>query len=44
MAIIYTHRALNKLEQILVALHDRVRYDKGNFNTSACMIEKIVRW
>ncbi len=39
MAITYTQHTLDKLEQLLKSLHYKVRYDKGNFKTGACVVE-----
>ncbi|MDB5120399.1 MAG: hypothetical protein JWN56_1617 [Sphingobacteriales bacterium] len=40
MALSYTPQTLHKLEQVLEALQYKVRYDKGNFKTGACIVEK----
>ena len=39
MNITYTTHALDKLENLLGALQYKVRYEKGNFKTGACMLE-----
>ncbi|PWG79724.1 hypothetical protein [Pararcticibacter amylolyticus] len=39
MALSYTPYTLDKLEHILNALDYRVRYEKGNFKTAACLLE-----
>ncbi|MDB5013980.1 MAG: hypothetical protein JWQ25_2182 [Daejeonella sp.] len=38
MALSYSQHTLDKLEQFLGALQYKVRYDKGNFKTGACMV------
>jgi hypothetical protein len=35
----YTQHTLEKLELLFKALDYRVRYEKGNFKTGACMLE-----
>nr|MBC7612609.1 hypothetical protein [Pseudopedobacter sp.] len=44
MQISYTNHTLEKLETLLKEVGYRVRYEKGNFKTGACMMEsnKIV--
>jgi hypothetical protein len=39
MSLSYTQHTLEKLELLLKALEYRVRYEKGNFKTGACLIE-----
>lgn len=39
MAVNYTHHTLDKLKQILDTLRYKVRYDKGNLKTGACIVE-----
>lgn len=39
MSLSYTQHTLDKLEQLLKALEYKVRYEKGNFKTAACMLE-----
>jgi len=39
MALTYTQHTLDKLELLLNALEYKVRYEKGNFKTGACVIE-----
>ncbi len=39
MSISYTNHTLEKLEAVLKALDYRVRYEKGNFKTGACVLE-----
>ena len=39
MNITYTTHTLDKLENLLGALQYKVRYEKGNFKTGACMLE-----
>ncbi|MBD3748725.1 MAG: hypothetical protein IE931_04445 [Sphingobacteriales bacterium] len=39
MQISYTNHTLEKLELLLKDLGYKVRYEKGNFKTGACMIE-----
>ena len=39
MALTFTQHTLDKLEQLLKALNYKVRYEKGNFKTGACVIE-----
>lgn len=40
MTLSFTQHNLEKLEQLLKSLNYRVRYDKGNFKTGACIVEK----
>ncbi len=44
MQISFTNHTLEKLETLLKEVGYRIRYEKGNFKTGACMIEnsKIV--
>jgi hypothetical protein len=35
----YTQHTLDKLEHLLQALNYKVRYEKGNFKTGACILE-----
>lgn len=39
MSLTYTNHTLEKLELVLKALDYRVRYEKGNFKTGACVLE-----
>jgi hypothetical protein len=39
MALSYTQHTLEKLELLLKALQYKVRYEKGNFKTGACVLE-----
>ena len=39
MALSYTQHTLDKLEQLLKALNYKLRYEKGNFKTGACMLD-----
>jgi hypothetical protein len=39
MAFSYTPHTLEKLELLLKSLEYKVRYEKGNFKTGACVIE-----
>ena len=39
MALTLTQHTLDKLELLLKALDYKVRYEKGNFKTGACVIE-----
>ena len=39
MNLSITTHTLDKLESLLKALDYRVRYEKGNFKTGACMLE-----
>lgn len=40
MAISYTQHTLDKLEILLKSLGFRLRYEKGNFKTGSCVLEK----
>ncbi|WP_423148178.1 hypothetical protein [Rubrolithibacter danxiaensis] len=40
MSLSYSQSVLDKLENLLKTLDYKVRYEKGNFKTGACMIEK----
>jgi hypothetical protein len=35
----YTQHTLDKLEHLLQSLDYKVRYEKGNFKTGACLLE-----
>jgi hypothetical protein len=39
MSFSYTSHTLEKLELLLKSLEYKVRYEKGNFKTGACVIE-----
>ena len=39
MPLSYTQHTLEKLEVLLKALDYKVRYEKGNFKTGACVLE-----
>ena len=39
MSFSYTSHTLEKLELLLKSLEYKVRYEKGNFKTGACIIE-----
>ncbi len=39
MELTFTPRTLEKLEALLKSLNYKVRYEKGNFKTGACVIE-----
>ena len=39
MALTFTQHTLDKLEHLLKALNYKVRYEKGNFKTGACVLE-----
>lgn len=39
MTLSFTQHTLDKLELLLKALNYKVRYEKGNFKTGACMLE-----
>lgn len=39
MALTITQHTLDKLEQLLKSLNYKVRYEKGNFKTAACILE-----
>ena len=38
MAITYTQYSLEKLEILLKSLNYKIRYEKGNFKTGACVL------
>lgn len=40
MTLSYTQHTLDKLESLLKALGFKLRYEKGNFKTGACVLEK----
>ncbi len=40
MALTYTQHTLDKLEQIFRSLGYKLRYEKGNFKTGACVLEQ----
>lgn len=40
MSLSYTQHTLEKLEQLLKSLEYKVRYEKGNFKTGACVLEE----
>ncbi len=40
MALSYTQHTLEKLESLLKSLGFKVRYEKGNFKTGACILEQ----
>jgi hypothetical protein len=40
MSLSYTQHTLEKLEQLLKCLEYKVRYEKGNFKTGACILEE----
>lgn len=40
MPLTYTQHTLEKLELLLKELEYRVRYEKGNFKTAACILDK----
>ncbi|WP_407429688.1 hypothetical protein [Arcticibacter sp.] len=40
MPITYTQHTLEKLETLLKDLEYKVRYEKGNFRTAACILDK----
>lgn len=40
MALSYTQHTLEKLESLLKSLGFKVRYEKGNFKTGACVLEQ----
>lgn len=44
MALAVTKHILEKLEQLLLAMGYKIRYEKGNFKTGSCLLEhnKIV--
>lgn len=39
MSLTVSQHTLDKLEQLLKALHYKVRYEKGHFKTAACVLE-----
>ncbi|HCN84540.1 MAG TPA: hypothetical protein DIT07_13105 [Sphingobacteriaceae bacterium] len=39
MTLTYTQHTLDKLEHLLKSLEYKVRYEKGNFKTGACLLE-----
>ncbi len=39
MALTYTQHTLEKLESLIKALQFKLRYEKGNFKTGACVLE-----
>jgi len=39
MVLTYTQHTLDKLEQLLKALNYKLRYEKGNFKTGACVLD-----
>ncbi|WP_029283835.1 hypothetical protein [Pedobacter sp. R20-19] len=39
MSLPLTNHSLEKLEQLLLAMGFKVRYEKGNFKTGACLLE-----
>ena len=40
MPITYTKHTLEKLESVLKDQHYKLRYEKGNFKTAACMLDQ----
>lgn len=40
MPLTYTQHTLEKLEVLLKDLEYKVRYEKGNFKTAACILDK----
>lgn len=40
MALSYTQHTLDKLEALLKSLGFKLRYEKGNFKTGSCVLEK----
>ena len=40
MGLSYTQHTLNKLESLLKSLGFKLRYEKGNFKTGACILEQ----
>ncbi len=40
MALSYTQHTLDKLEALLKSLGFKLRYEKGNFKTGACILEQ----
>lgn len=39
MSLSITNHTLEKLEQLLLAMGFKVRYEKGNFKTGSCLLE-----
>lgn len=39
MSLPLTNHTLEKLEQLLLAIGFKVRYEKGNFKTGSCLLE-----
>ncbi|MXV16234.1 hypothetical protein [Hufsiella ginkgonis] len=39
MSVTYTQHTLDKLEELFKQLGFKVRYERGNFRTGACMLE-----
>ena len=40
MTLSYTQHTLDKLEALLKSLGFKLRYEKGNFKTGSCLLEK----
>lgn len=40
MSLSYTQHTLDKLESLLKSLGFKLRYEKGNFKTGSCLLEK----
>lgn len=40
MSLSYTQHTLDKLEALLKSLGFKLRYEKGNFKTGSCVLEK----
>jgi hypothetical protein len=40
MALSYTQHTLDKLEALLKSLGFKLRYEKGNFKTGACLLQQ----
>jgi hypothetical protein len=40
MSLSFTQHTLDKVENLLKTLNYKVRYEKGNFKTGACMLDK----
>lgn len=40
MSLSYTQHTLDKLESLLKSLGFKLRYEKGNFKTGACVLEQ----
>ena len=40
MALSYTQHTLEKLESLLKSMGFKLRYEKGNFKTGACILEQ----